>query len=272
MSIILQDLSLVKILLALEANQIAFWQLFFSRFPQARLHDDSGILWFETGIHHDIFNRVLQTNLHSSTDLAAIEQVARDFQQRRIPFLWHVGPSSQPVHLASLLESYGLIHYETEPGMAVDLYKINEESSATSLLTTQRVITQEQLEQWLRVWEYEGNEELIRLWQTFYLNIYREDSLHLYLGTLHGKPVATPGVFFGGGVASIGPVGTLPEYRRQGIGAAMTLTALQQAQNHGYRIAVLTASLMGINTYRRIGFQQYCTVSTYLWHPTYSEF
>jgi ribosomal protein S18 acetylase RimI-like enzyme len=155
--------------------------------------------------------------------------------------------------------------------MAVDLYNINEESSTASLVTAQRVTTKEQLEQWLRIWEYGNSEELIRLWQTFYLNIYREDSLHLYLGTLNGKPVATAGVFFDGGVASIGPVGTLPEYRRQGIGAAMTLIALRQAQNYGYRIAVLTASPMSINIYQRIGFQKYCTFNTYLWHPTYPE-
>jgi ribosomal protein S18 acetylase RimI-like enzyme len=267
MSIILQDFSPAQIPLALDANQIAFWQLFFSRSPQAKLHNDSGILWVETAIRHDIFNRVLHTNLHPNTAPAAIEQVFSYFRQRRIPFLWHIGPSSQPDHLASLLESYGAIHYETEPGIAVDLHKINEEAVAISQLTTQRVTTQEELEQWIRVWEYENSEELIRLWQTFYLKIYREDSLHLYLGTLHGKPVATSGVFFSEGVASIGPVGTLPAYRRQGIGTAMTLTALRQARTHGYRIAVLTASPMGINTYRRIGFQQYGTVSIYLWHP-----
>lgn len=267
MSNVLQELAPEQVPLALDANQIAFWKLFFSRFAQAKLHDDMGILWIETGIRHDIFNRILHTNLHPNTNLAAIEQVSSHFQQRRIPFLWHVGPSSQPAHLASLLESYGLIHYETEPGMAINLHKNNEISSATPHLTTQRVTTKEQLEQWLRVWEYESSEKLIHLWQTFYLNIYREDSLHLYLGNLNDKPIATSGVFFGGGVAAIGPIGTLPEYRRQGIGEAMTLAALRHARNYGYRIAVLTASPMSINIYQRIGFQKYCTFSTYLWHP-----
>jgi len=99
------------------------------------------------------------------------------------------------------------------------------------------------------------------------LHLDRHSSLRLYLGTLAGKAVATSEVFFGGGVASVQSVGTLPVYRRQGIGAAMTLKALQEARRQGYRIGVLTASPMGINLYRRIGFQEYCTFSTYLWHP-----
>src|SRR5690348_13491695 len=99
MNVVLQDFSPVQISLALDANHIAFWKLFFSRFPQAKLHDNSGILWFETGIRHDIFNRVLQTNLYPNTAPISIEQVSTYFQQRRIPFLWHSGPSSQPINL-----------------------------------------------------------------------------------------------------------------------------------------------------------------------------
>ncbi|HEX4207488.1 MAG TPA: GNAT family N-acetyltransferase, partial [Ktedonobacteraceae bacterium] len=64
-------------------------------------------------------------------------------------------------------------------------------------------------------------------------------------------------------VACIGPVVTLPQARRQGIGAAMTLVVLREARAQEYRISVLTASPMGINIYRRIGFQEYGTFSVY---------
>jgi ribosomal protein S18 acetylase RimI-like enzyme len=80
-----------------------------------------------------------------------------------------------------------------------------------------------------------------------------------------GEAVATVKLFFAAGVAYIGRVVTVPACRRQGIGTAMTLHALQIAQQAGYRIAVLTASPMGISIYRRLGFQECCMISTYTW-------
>lgn len=273
MNAILHDFSSARLSQALDANKVAFWTLFFSRFPKTTFHDDPGMLWFETGIRHDIFNRVLHTSLASDTCSVTIEHVISYFQQHRLPFLWHRGPSSSPANLGSLLESYGMTHYETEPSMAVDLLKLNENLPIASQLTIHLVTTNELLEQWIRVWELGSSEEVIRLWLTLYSSPYldRESPLRLYLGMLDGEPVATSEVFFGAGVAAIGTVGTLPQHRRQGIGAAMTLMALQEARRQGYRIGVLTASPMGINIYRRLGFQEFSTHSIYLWHPSYSN-
>jgi len=273
MNAILHDFSPTRLSQALDANKVAFWTLLFSRFPKTTFHDDPGILWFETEIRHDIFNRVLQTSLAPDTCSVAVECVIAYFQQHRLPFLWHLGPSSSPANLGSLLESSGMTYYETEPGMAVDLLKFNEDLPVASQLTIHLVTTTELLEQWIRIWEFGSSEELIRLWLTLYSNSCpdQEGPLRLYLGMLDGEPVATSGVFFCAGVAAIGPVSTLPQHRRQGIGAAMTLKALQEARSQGYRIGVLTSSPMGINIYRRIGFQQFCTSSLYLWHPSFGN-
>jgi GNAT superfamily N-acetyltransferase len=256
---------------ALEANKIALWTLLFSRFPGTTFHDDPGILWFETGIRHDIFNRVLQTRLEPSALPSTLDRVLGSFQERRLPFLYHLGPSSLPSNLGSHLQERALIHYETEPGMAVDLHRINEDIPVAPQLIIQPVTTHEQLRQWIGVWEAGSPSDVIDLWFTLYSGICFdvENPLLLFLGLLDGKPVATSGLFCGSEVASIGPVGTLPPYRRQGIGAAMTLSTLQEARRQGYHIGVLTASPMGITTYRRIGFQEVCTFSLYLWHPTY---
>jgi predicted acetyltransferase len=45
------------------------------------------------------------------------------------------------------------------------------------------------------------------------------------------------------------------------------LMAACEARVKGYRVAVLTASPFGFNIYRRLGFHEYCTVSTYEWSP-----
>src|SRR5712691_4264296 len=94
-----------------------------------------------------------------------------------------------------------------------------------------------------------------------------KNALRLYLGTIAGEPVATVALFFGAGVAAIEHVVTIPQVRRQGIGAAITLMAAQEARAQGYRVGVLTSSPMGLNIYSRIGFREYCTFSTYEWEP-----
>ena len=70
-------------------------------------------------------------------------------------------------------------------------------------------------------------------------------------------------------VAGIYNVTCIPEARGQGIGAAVTLAALLQAREIGYRISILQASQQGYSVYSRLGFQDYGKLSVYLWeHKT----
>jgi GNAT superfamily N-acetyltransferase len=126
------------------------------------------------------------------------------------------------------------------------------------------------VDQWTRVWGTGAPEEVIQHWFNVYANLpFGPDrALRLYLGSIDGKPVGTVALFLAAGVASINWVVTLHKFRRQGIGAAMTLRAAREARSAGYRVGVLTASPLGINIYRRMGFKEYCQVSTYEWGPS----
>ena len=88
-----------------------------------------------------------------------------------------------------------------------------------------------------------------------------------YLGYLNGGPVATSTVFYGGGVAGIYCVATLPEARGKGIGAAITLKPLLDTRdNDGYNYAVLFSTEMGTPVYQRIGFRMTdARINRYLW-------
>ena len=84
-------------------------------------------------------------------------------------------------------------------------------------------------------------------------------------GGCMAEPVTIASLLFHAGVAGIYGIATVPQSRRQGVAAAITLHALHEARRRGYRIAVLSPTEMSDALYRRIGFQEYCKLSHYEW-------
>ncbi|HEY7416418.1 MAG TPA: GNAT family N-acetyltransferase [Ktedonobacteraceae bacterium] len=272
MNTILQDSSPARVAQALDANMIAFG-IFLSTLPHATLHDEPGLLWFETGVNGSPFNGVLQTRLAPEALPDTIERVRRHFQQRHLPFHWRFGPDVQPVDLGNLLVAHGIGHDEDEPGMAAELLSRNFDLPTASNLSIYPVTTADQVRQWSRTTYCGAPEEAIQGMFTAYsgLPLDPQSPLRLYLGTLDGKPVATSALFFAAGVAYIGRIVTVHAFRQRGIGTAITLHTMLEARRAGYHIAVLNASSMGINIYRRLGFKKCCLISTYEWYPIDSQ-
>jgi GNAT superfamily N-acetyltransferase len=269
---ILHDSSPEQAALALEANKVASGILL-STLPHATLHDEPGLLWFETGIALDAYNGVLQTSLSRETLPAAAQRVLAHFKERRLPFHWLVGPTSEPADLGDLLEVYGIRHDEDEPGMAVDLLSPAPDIPEVSRLVIEEVLAGNRLRQWAQTTFCGAPPWAIECVFTAHsgLPLGDDSPISLFLGMVDGAPVATVKLFYAAGVAYIGRVVTVPAYRRQGIGTQMTLHAMHTARQAGYRVAVLTASTMGVNIYRHLGFFECCTISTFAWSPHSSE-
>ena len=81
-----------------------------------------------------------------------------------------------------------------------------------------------------------------------------------YLGWLGGEPVGTTSLVLTGSVAGIWNVGTLPEYRRQGIAAEIVRHALADAATLGYANSMLLSSNLGLRLYERLGYRTISTV------------
>jgi len=56
-------------------------------------------------------------------------------------------------------------------------------------------------------------------------------------------------------------------YRRQGIGSAVTLAALETARQQGCRLGVLFSSPMAASMDEGLGFRRYGTGHCHLWSP-----
>jgi GNAT superfamily N-acetyltransferase len=157
--------------------------------------------------------------------------------------------------------------------MAADLFSRNFDLPTVSNLSISQVMTEDQVRQWSRTTYCGAPEEAIQgvFTANSGLPLDQPRPLRLYLGTLDGEPVATSALFFAAGVAYIGRIVTVHAFRQRGIGTAITLHTMLEACRAGYRIAVLNASSMGINIYRRLGFKECCLISTYGWYPTNSQ-
>lgn len=252
----------------IEAN-INAYLLSFARLPGAILHDDSQSTWVDSGIAEETFNSVVRARLSPDGVDAGIETVLSHFRRRSVPMTWHVGPCSEPADLDRFLLAHGLIHSEDEPGMVVALDRVNPDMACPPELSIETVCDDRGLADWVNVWLFPVADDVRRVMLSALRQRGLGDDLpwRYYIGRLEGRPVATSELFVSDGVAAVHYVVTLPELRRRGIGAAMTLRVLDEARALGCRLAVLTASPDGIGIYRRLGFEEYCTFRRYEWTP-----
>ncbi len=269
MSEIVDDFSPSAIITAMEAN-IQEASLHFGRGLGAEIHDDPDLLWFFSGLPFHLANGIVRAYFPSDANEETLNERLKQLTSHGLPMVWFVDPSTLPTYLGNFLERHGWFP-DAAPGMALDLHSLDEHLPLPSRVTIEHVSDAETLKTWLRIL-FIGS-ELPEEGLTLLLDMVNKHSFtehapdHYYLAMLDGRPVATSMLYRGGGVAGIYNVTTLPDARRQGIGRAVTLASLLDAQTWGYRIAILQSTQMGLNIYHRLGFREYCTFSAYFWSP-----
>ncbi len=253
-----------SVLAANIANDVAFW-LSYGRVPGGTVRDTSKATWYTTGIPDAIFNCVLRVDLTPESADAEIGRILGEFGG--LPLTWNVGPDSQPSDLGSRLERHGLTYFFDLVGMSVDLRMISRPAAPPDGLRIEPVRNREDLRTYMgiasRSFEIRGDllDEITDVEETLGLdNLARRR----YLGFSRGVPVSSSMLFLAERVAGVFLVATVPEARGRGIGAAMTLAALDDAASRGYRIGVLQASPMGLSMYRGLGFREDFRMALYV--------
>jgi GNAT superfamily N-acetyltransferase len=261
MSEILQDRSPSALVTAIEDNMVAF----FRASTQAEVHDEPYLLWWMTDSPWDSFNMLFRAKLTPETVNATIETVIARARARHVSLAWWTGPATRPATLGLTLESYGFTQEELV-GMAVDLQALPE-ARPVSGLVIERVSHAETLRQWGHVYAlgFDMPSEAAESWLAG-MDFAAQHFLRHYLGSIDGVPVAISSLCLAAGVAGIYSVATLPHFRQRGIGAAMTLAPLREAQTQGYRTGILQASAQAFTVYARLGFREYCKIGAYTWN------
>jgi len=265
MNHIQNDVSDEALVIAIRANMCDFFRHLSRSHPTEHFENDQFTRWY-TALPYPWFNGVLCSNPYREDNKSFIDETIEYFRLKGTnTFTWWMEPHVKSSDWKSVLSKKGFGFSDDTPGMAVDLHEMKDSIQSVDGFEIRIVDGEESLRIWAKV--FLNGFDLPPAWESITSKLWVQLGLDLpirnYLGYLNGKPVCTSTVFFGGGVAGIYCVATLPQARGKGIGAALTLKPLQNAREMGYRVGVLQSSEMGFNIYQRLGFRHLCQIENF---------
>jgi GNAT superfamily N-acetyltransferase len=267
MSKILQDLSTRAMSRAIRNNLYAFFRNL-RNCEHVVFEEEKQLIRWHSDVHHPWFNGVLVTQPPAANEAQTIQEAISFFRSYDVPlFTWWIDSGLETTAWEQQLLANGFGNSLDTPGMAADLYALNENVSVPPQFSVIPVQDWEMLRTWADVFMVGFG--LPEAWRADFYTLTADLGLDLpirnYLGYLGDRPVATAVLFLAAGVAGVYSVSTVPEARRKGIGAAMTLAALRDAREMGYRIGILQSSLLGFHVYERLGFRHLCNLDNFYW-------
>jgi ribosomal protein S18 acetylase RimI-like enzyme len=223
--------------------------------------DDGEITWTVGGSPIGYHNAVVACRAAPRQVGALVEAWAAELDRRRLPGSWHLSPSMAPDDLEGRLLAGGFDDGGEEPAMVADLTAEAPAGPPAADLVVRRVGGAGDLDAYGEVLAGgfgEGPVEAEWVAEVFgRIGFGAGVPWRHLLGTVDGRPVATATLLVHPvDVAGIYFVCTAPSERRQGIGAAITRAAMEEAKALGCRSAVLGSSPMGHGIYRRLGFEE----------------
>ncbi|MEJ2588741.1 MAG: GNAT family N-acetyltransferase [Deltaproteobacteria bacterium] len=229
------------------------------RGPGCVLHEENNILWFETPLPIIPYNGVLRFSVSDDSE-RQINAIINRFQNRQVPFIWVLHPSSQPPDLSHRLVDHGLKDVEPIYGMARTLASLPDLPALPSNIQVRKVADEHDANALIQFasWRWNIPEEH----QTAYAKIVSQEfrfgmpgaKAHMWQAWHEDRPIAKVALYLGSRSAGIYAVATRPEARRQGLASFLTVTALHYAYDAGYHLAILHSTPMAQKLYKSMGF------------------
>lgn len=228
----------------------------------------SGSIWgMKTGIQSADLNMVWNEKPLALGDGNAVQDIKKYFQKAGLPFWWWVFPGAQSQTTFNLLKSadFSLVH--RIPSMLADLTLLPDEQPCDSAISIRGVKNRKELHLWEEV-SFAGFDFLPETKNPYHefvstFNLSLNSPQKFFLACFNGKPAATSLLFLHEGMAGIYFVSTLSEYRKKGIGLAITLATMRAARQIGARFSTLQSSPEGFRVYQQAGFTERCRVDVY---------
>ncbi len=230
--------------------------------PGMTVDERSDLLLVDSGLPTDTYNKIARARLREHDATRRIAEALGHFRRAQRPFAWVVGPGSRPLDLEQRLLQHGLRAGECDVGMAMELADLPREGEFPAGLEIRRAGTISELADFAAVnaanWD-PPDPAVSAFYQGATQVLLRQDCpMRLFVGYLNGLAVAASELFLGGGVAGLYGVATRVQFRRRGIGIALTWAAADEARRLGITTATLQASEDGQSVYARLGFRTCC--------------
>jgi predicted GNAT family acetyltransferase len=250
------------------ANRANLYEFFrhFEHSPFMEFTEADGLSRWSCPFQYAWFNAVLCARDATLADSTFIDSSLTYFKSKNTTEIsWWLEDGVSLASWEALLIPRGFRLVEGPPGMSVDLNRLNDTIHLPAGAEI-KIVSDEQ-----SVWDCADaivNGYGFPLdWKDITINFSNGLGLvspyRSYVAYWNGKPVSTAAVFFGQEVAGIYTVGTVPEARGKGFGAAVTLAPLLDARKMGYRVGILQSSTMGFPVYKRLGFEQNCNLGSF---------
>jgi GNAT superfamily N-acetyltransferase len=233
----------------------------FADVPGVEVVDEGDLVRsFAPGRPYGFCNSIARVRIADRSFVDRVAAVEAPYRPAGLPTSWWVSDETSPVDAGARLAAAGLADGGSEAVMATELHEPIEHPEADDV-SVWEVDDGDELDEWIEViaasygWQDAAKAAVIR-------GLYDPAAPHgrsgrrvQVLARLGGRAVGAASLFETAGVGWVTNVGTIPEARGRGVGAAVTLEALRLARERGFASAYLAASAMGEPVYARIGFR-----------------
>ncbi|MEO8483912.1 MAG: GNAT family N-acetyltransferase [Acidobacteriota bacterium] len=222
---------------------------------RATSHRGTDLTWVVTGVPSEDYNGVVWTRLTPPDADIQVPLLVQQFRDQGLPAVWHVDSASEPSDLAPRLHALGCPIVPPQIVMAAPLERLAREMSRFPGLTVDRVLSPEDLAEWMDV-RAQITTEPRAMREDLYLSLGLggRQPLHHYLARVDGQPAGVAQLYLGRRAAGLYSVGVAPAFRGRGIGTALVLTPLLVARTLGYDIGVVRPPIDSQVMYTHLGF------------------
>lgn len=240
--------------------------------PVGEVHREDGAVWFITGLPSEDDNGILRASLPDDRPDETIERLLAPFKTRSLPMMWWfftpIGGLRSNIERS--LGAHGLKPASDRPGMGLDLTRFDPAPPPPGA-TVHRVLDEDMFTVWTEVVGRAFDSPDFATGPSTVANRalgFGDDApFRHFLCRMEDMWVGASTLSLGAGVAGLGNISTLPEWRGRGIGTAVAAAALVEGKGLGIRIGALSADEPGVPLYEKLGFVTVCRHLTYVWLP-----